>query len=168
MKEPLISIRPIALEDAEKIAEHRHRMFLDDGIPDDERMHILIEAFIHWVKARIQLGTYSGWFALDGDRVVAGTGMMVIDWPPHPLHVEPLRGYILNVYTEPSYRGRGIARQLVRQAMEEAAKRKIGLVSLHASKMGRPVYEKLGFNRTSEMRWMTTNDVPNINKEHME
>jgi GNAT superfamily N-acetyltransferase len=160
MNESSISIRPTTLEDVATIAEHRHRMFVDDGIPDDERMRALIDSFIPWVKARIQMGIYSGWFALDGDKVIAGVGMMTIDWPPHPLHLEPLRGYLLNVYTDPAYRGKGIAKCLVKKAMEEAVRRKISVVTLHASKMGRPVYEKLGFNGTTEMRWIMEDDLP--------
>lgn len=164
MNEPSISIRPVALADAEIIAMHRHLMFVDDGIPDDEHMKTLIEAFLPWVRARIQMGLYTGWFALDGDRVVAGVGMITLDWPPHPLHEEPLRGYILNVYTQPEYRGKGIAKRLMREAMAEAVRRKITLVTLHASKMGRPVYEKLGFSSSSsEMRWSTDRGLPKNN-----
>jgi len=42
---------------------------------------------------------------------------MVLDWPPHPLHPnEDRRGYVLNLYVEPGYRGRGVARDLMRLA----------------------------------------------------
>lgn len=161
MQEHTISIRPISLADAEVIAAHRHQMFVDDGIPDDDRMHALIEAFLPWVKVRIQMGLYTGWFALDEEKIVAGVGMITLDWPPHPLHEEPLRGYILNVYTQPEYRGKGISKRLMREAMAEAVRRKITLVTLHASKMGRPVYEKLGFtSSSSEMRWSTERGLP--------
>jgi GNAT superfamily N-acetyltransferase len=159
MNELPIVIRAITLEDAELIAHQRYRMFVDDGVPDNETTRDRIQAFLPWVKARIQFGTYTGWFALHGDTVVAGVGMMMLDWPPHDLHAEPLRGYVLNVYTEPGYRGRGIAKRLMQQIMQEAKARQITVVTLHASKMGRPIYEKLGFQSTSEMRWISTESV---------
>lgn len=159
MNELPVVIRPITLEDAETIAHHRHRMFVDDGVPDNETTRSRIQAFLPWVKARIQFGTYTGWFAIVEEKVVAGVGMIMLDWPPHDLHAEPLRGYVLNVYTEPEYRGRGIAKQLMKQLMKEAKARQITVVALHASKMGKPVYEKLGFQSTSEMRWISTNDI---------
>jgi GNAT superfamily N-acetyltransferase len=152
MRDLPITLRPITLEDAEIITRQRQRMFVDDGVPDDDRMCALVNSFLPWVKARIQVGTYSGWFALHGDKIVAGVGMLMLDWPSHPLHIEPLRGYVLNVYTEPAYRGRGLAKQLMKRLMEEAKERKISVLTLHASKMGRPIYEKLGFYQTSEMR----------------
>lgn len=147
--------RPINLADAEKITSHRHRMFVDAGKPDDAHLHAMGEAFLPWVKTKIQANQYFGWFALDNEHVISGLGMMVIEWPPHPLHLEPLRGYILNVFTEPAYRGKGIAKYLTQLAMEEAKKRKLSLTILHATPLGKPLYEKLGFNITNEMQWLT-------------
>jgi predicted acetyltransferase len=52
---------------------------------------------------------------------------------------------------EPEYRGRGIAKSLTVECMAEAKRRGIGVVALHASKKGQPVYEKLGFKTSNEM-----------------
>ena len=78
--------------------------------------------------------------------------MMVIDWPPHPSHpTQSARGYILNVFVEPDHRGRGLARALMDLAMEEARQRGLDHMILHATPMGRPLYEPLGWAQTSEM-----------------
>ena len=149
----MATIRPITLDDAAVVTEHRHRMFVDAGKPDDAELRAMSDAFLPWVRAKIQAGQYFGWFTEEAGQVVCGIGMMVIEWPPHPLHLEPLRGYILNVYTEPAYRGRGLAKQLTELAMQEARNRKLSLTILHATSMGKPLYEKLGFKGTSEMQW---------------
>jgi len=146
-------IRPVTLNDAEKITEHRHRMFVEAGKPDDEHLKAMSSAFLAWVKTKLQANQYLGWFALDEEQVISGIGMMIIEWPPHPLHFEPLRGYILNVFTEPHYRGQGIAKYLTQVAMDEARKRKLNLTILHATSMGKTLYEKLGFKTTNEMQW---------------
>jgi GNAT superfamily N-acetyltransferase len=62
------------------------------------------------------------------------------------------RAYILNVYTEPGYRGRGIARQVVSAIGEWCRQEGFCSVALHASSMGRPIYEAMGFKPTNEMR----------------
>jgi ribosomal protein S18 acetylase RimI-like enzyme len=54
-------------------------------------------------------------------------------------------GYILNVYTLPDYRKRGLASQLLNIIIEESRKRNVGKLYLNATDMGKPVYEKLGF-----------------------
>ena len=59
---------------------------------------------------------------------------------------------LLGMFTEPAWRGKGIARRIVQAAMRWSRERGYPRITLHASKMGRPVYEKLGFERTWEMR----------------
>ena len=48
-------------------------------------------------------------------------------------------------------RGRGFARQLLALAIDEARARGIKVVTLHASKFGKPIYEKFGFALNNEM-----------------
>ena len=61
------------------------------------------------------------------------------------------RGYVLNVFVEPSHRKQGIARALMDRADREFASRGVAFAILHATKMGRPLYEQLGWSATSEM-----------------
>jgi len=56
------------------------------------------------------------------------------------------KAYIMNMYTEPEYRRRGIATKILKMLIEEARKRNIVEVTLEATKMGRSLYEKNGFN----------------------
>jgi hypothetical protein len=39
---------------------------------------------------------------------VASAGLWLMDWPPHLVGCGARREYILNVYTEPEFRGRGV------------------------------------------------------------
>ena len=74
-----------------------------------------------------------------------------MDFPPHWMDAEPVRAYLLNFYVAPDARGRGLAETMLRTALDEARRRGIGVVSLHASRMGRPIYERNGFEGTNEM-----------------
>ncbi len=49
------------------------------------------------------------------------------------------------VATLPEHRGRGLARRLLHRALLEARARGLGVSSLQATKMGYPVYERLGY-----------------------
>ncbi len=55
------------------------------------------------------------------------------------------KAYIMNIYTVSRYRGQGIATQIVDLLVKEAYKRDIRDISLKATDMGRPVYERYGF-----------------------
>jgi len=74
-----------------------------------------------------------------------------MDWPAHML-VASRRGNILNVYTEPEFRRRGLSRWLMQSVLDWCRANHIDLVILHASPEGRALYASLGFRPTNEMR----------------
>lgn len=55
------------------------------------------------------------------------------------------KAYIMNMYTRPEYRRRGIAFGTLELLVEDAEKRGVTAISLEATDMGRPLYEKYGF-----------------------
>src|SRR5947207_8337735 len=102
--------------DAETIAWHRARMFQDMGeVPPN-----LFETFR--AKSRDRLhdalahGEYVGWLVSlenDANIVVGGAGVHLHRTLPHPLSRSALAegrlGVIVNVFTEPKWRRRGVA-----------------------------------------------------------
>jgi GNAT superfamily N-acetyltransferase len=60
---------------------------------------------------------------------------------------------VLNVYTEPAWRRRGVAEALMRQVIRWAESERLDRLVLHASDEGRPLYQRLGFAATNEMRF---------------
>ena len=148
-----IAIRRATVDDADTIARHRHAMFRDLGYSDAAALDAMRNRFLPWVKAKLNSGDYLAWLAVcEGDLVVAGAGLWLMDWPAHMLGSSPRRGNILNVYTEPSFRRRGLARRLVEAALHWCKVNEIDLVMLHASDAGRGLYEELGFRASNEMR----------------
>ena len=56
------------------------------------------------------------------------------------------KGYIMNMYTRPEYRRKGIAFHTLDLLVRDARKKGITFVSLEATTAGRPLYEKYGFS----------------------
>jgi predicted GNAT family N-acyltransferase len=83
--------------------------------------------------------------------VVAGAGLWLMDFPPHWMHEGAVRAYLLNFYVDAEVRGHRLAGQLLKLAVDESDRRRIEVVTLHASKFGRPIYERFGFEATNEM-----------------
>ena len=76
----------------------------------------------------------------------------MIDWPPHPSHpTQSARSHILNVFVEPEHRGRSLARAPMDFAVEEARRRGLDHMALHASHMGRPFQNTLGWSPTPSL-----------------
>ena len=143
--------RRSTVADAEVLAEQRLRMFSDAGLADETAMAGMVERFIPWVRVKLEDRSYVGWLIEENGRAIAGAGLWVMEFPPHFLDPEPRRAYLLNFYVAPEMRGRGFARQLLALAIDEARARGIKVVTLHASKFGKPIYERNGFVMSNEM-----------------
>jgi GNAT superfamily N-acetyltransferase len=150
-----IIARPVAAQDLKLICEHRERMFAESG-RTRESLRPMTAAFERWLVPRLADGSYFGWMLEEAGAVIAGLGMMVIDWPPHPSHpADHRRAYILNVFVEPAHRRKGLARRLMNLAEERGRELGVCYAILHSTRQGRALYEGLGWGPTSEMaiRW---------------
>ena len=150
--EPMPDTRSATILDAQLIASHRRAMFASMGGFDEWVLDAVRDASAPWTERMMREGRYLGWITEDGGRPVASAGMMILDWAPHPLDpAGEKRAYLLNVFAEPAYRRRGLARKLIEACLEEARDRGIRIVALHASEEGSQVYAKMGFKTTKEM-----------------
>ena len=60
----------------------------------------------------------------------------------------------MNMYTDPEYRRKGIAYKTLDMLVQDSKTRGITSISLEATDMGRPLYEKYGFALlNSEMKY---------------
>jgi GNAT superfamily N-acetyltransferase len=155
----MASTRHAVPADAETIGGQRVQMFADAGLSDPESMQPMLASFVPWVRAKLEDGSYAGWLTEEDGRTVGGAGMWVMEFPPHWMDPEPRRAYLLNFYVAPEMRGRGLATELLALAVAEAKARGIKVVTLHASKFGKPIYERNGFVTTTEMMLRRANSV---------
>lgn len=146
-----VTLRPLVPADCDTVVAQREAMFLEAGRHDPAALRRMSAAFAPWLAARLADGRYFGWLAIDDDRPVAGIGMMWLDWPPHPLHVEPGRGYLLNLWVDPPQRRRGLARRLVERSIEHARAHDVRAIVLHPTAQAAPLYRALGFTPGNEL-----------------
>jgi GNAT superfamily N-acetyltransferase len=132
-------------------------MFRDMGKGSPEELDRMVEATKPWLAHSLADGSYHHWLALNNanagsGQVVGGGGVLLCPWPANPQEACTQRAVILNVYTEPEFRRRGIARQIMLAILDWVKAQGLLSVNLHASDEGRPLYEKLGFEPSNEMR----------------
>ena len=154
-------LRLATAADVRLIAEHRAAMWLDMGRLQPDAVAAMVEATAARLGPALADGRYVGWLlspAAAPDRPVAGAGILLRD--QHPFPVDGGRavrfgeqGLVLNVYTAPGWRRRGLAERLMRALLAWTETRGLSSVVLHASDEGRALYERLGFHGTNEMRW---------------
>src|SRR5438132_1195105 len=157
-------IRLATRADLEIISQHRARMFKDMGELPAE----LFETFLAQCKDALhrlfERNQYIGWLASpkdQPDQIIGGAGVLLREVPPHPQSnaegeidiVSGRQAVIVNVYTEPSWRRRGLAALLIKEIISWARKTSTDSLVLHASDEARGVYQRLGFIATTEMRF---------------
>ena len=88
---------------------------------------------------------------MDGVTVACG-GLVIRQSPPTYQNLTGREGYIMGMYTRPEFRRRGLATAMMHIILDHLRSEGIQRATLRASYEGRPLYEKLGFEQTSEMR----------------
>jgi GNAT superfamily N-acetyltransferase len=145
------TLRRATVADAALITQQRHLMFADNNLATEARYAEMDRNFLPWVTQRLADGRYVGLFLEEeGGPVLAAAGIFYMDFPPHYLDPEPTRAYLLNFYTAPEARGHGYAGQLLAAAVEDCRARNVAVITLHASKFGKPIYEAFGFTHHNE------------------
>lgn len=155
-----IRIREAGLGDVRHLVHHRRAMFEDMGQGTAAELDRADERAREYFASALGAGTYKGWLADDLDelddtgkaRVVAGGGLVIVPWAGYPGEKHAARVWIVNMYTEPHARRRGLAKKFVNIMTEWCRAEGFGSVSLHASNAGRPVYESMGFASSNEMK----------------
>jgi GNAT superfamily N-acetyltransferase len=154
-------LRAATIDDCAIIARQRVSMFVDMGfVKSDDAAGELHRLTVAWLAERIPRGEYVGWLATpvhEPERVVAGAGAQLRRVLPFPKHhneqiADGRQAIVVNVYTEPEFRRRGVARLLMTALLNWARSIQLESLVLHATADGKPLYESLGFRQTNEMR----------------
>ncbi|AEV67428.1 GNAT family N-acetyltransferase [Acetivibrio clariflavus] len=81
----------------------------------------------------------------DNAVIVSTVFLLISEKPANPSFLTGLTGTIMNVYTLPHYRKRGIAGNLIRMAIQDAKSKKLSYIDLKATQAASSLYRKLGF-----------------------
>jgi len=145
-------IREATENDIPEMLRHRRGMYEDMDYSDPDTLSAMVSTCEQYLAKAMTNGSFRSWLALPGNRVIGGGAVLISPWPSHPYDLECRRATILNVYIYPEFRRKGIARQIMRTMIDWCRVEGFAVVYLHASSIGRPLYEELGFEPTSEMR----------------
>ena len=121
-------------------------------LPDDTDMHEVEEQSRLYYAQAIAEGTHTVWLAFDHGRFIGAGGISYYQVMPTYHNPTGRKGYIMNMYTRPEYRRKGIAFHMLDLLIRDAREKGVSFISLEATPAGRPLYEKYGFSpMTDEM-----------------
>ncbi len=147
-------LRAATLADLPLLVRHRRGMWRTIGRGTPRELAAHDRQYRSWVRREWAAGRFAAFVALGPDDRPLGSGAVwLTPSQPRPGRLATKEmPYILSMFTEDDARGRGVASRIVRALVDWSRARGYPRVTLHASKMGRAIYERFGFRSTNEMR----------------
>ena len=137
-----IAYRRLVEDDLETFINMRITQLREEGAT--EKLN-LIPALMDYYHRHMADGTFVSWLAVDGDKIIGTSGMSFVEKPPYFSCPSGKIGLLSSMYTDPDYRRRGIAKELLRRVVKEARDYGCGSVQITASDMGVLLYTDFGF-----------------------
>jgi len=113
--------------------------------PEDNETEILKKELKEYFSKAIPSGDFIGWLAGYNGKVVSTGRMVIWQMPPRYGLKSGRLGYILNMYTIPQARRKGICTQLLNKLIKETKSLRLTYFHLHPSEEGINIYRKAGF-----------------------
>ena len=109
------------------------------------------QSYLYYQKA-LSDGSHIAYLVFDESGCIGTGGVSFFQVMPTYHNPSGKKAYIMNMYTNPKYRRKGIAYKTLDMLIKEIKSKGISSISLEATDMGRPLYEKYGFVKmNSEM-----------------
>lgn len=140
----LVKMRIIVLRAANKLS-------------DDIDMPLVERESYSYYKWALESGNHIAYLVYDGDTFAGAGGVSFYQVMPTYHNPTGKKAYIMNMYTAPEYRRKGIAINTLDLLVKEAKGKGISQISLEATDMGCPLYEKYGFVKMKDEMELVTN-----------
>ena len=103
-----------------------------------------------YYRRALQDGSHIAYLVFDGDIFAGAGGVSFFQVMPTYHNPSGRKAYIMNMYTSPEYRRRGIAYKTLDLLVQACKEQGITVISLEATDMGRPLYKKYGFVKMND------------------
>jgi GNAT superfamily N-acetyltransferase len=145
-----VTYRKLKPEDINLLVKYRMLFLKELQNPTDNNDEVILEdTLINYFSRTLQDNTFIAWVAEKNGEPLSFGGMVVQEIPGHFTFISGKQGYILNMYTLPEYRGKGISTKLLYKLLDEAKALELTKVYLHATEQGINIYKKVGFEVSS-------------------
>ena len=141
-----LTYKKATIEDLDQLTETRIEVLraANKLSADVDMTEVEKNSYEYYCKA-LQDGSHTAYLVFDGDKFVGAGGVSYFRVMPTYHNPGGYKAYIMNMYTHPEYRRNGIAITTLGMLVEDAKNRGINAISLEATDMGKPLYEKFCF-----------------------
>lgn len=122
--------------------EMRINQLREEGAKEDLDLR---PALSDYYNCHMADGTFVSWLAFDGNKIIGTSGMSFVEKPPYFGCPSGKIGLLSSMYTNPDYRRKGIAKELLTRVVNDAKEYGCGSIQITASDMGIKLYRDFGF-----------------------
>lgn len=151
-----LSYKKATINDLEMLVETRIEVLraankLDKSVD----MTAVKEQSYDYYRKSLSDGTHIAYLVFDKEIFVGAGGISFFRVMPTFNNPSGNKAYVMNMYTNPNYRRQGIAYKTLDLLVLAAKEKGVSSISLEATEMGQPLYEKYGFIKmNNEMEFL--------------
>ena len=129
------------------------------GKINDDAMSQLKESLPTYFEKNLNKNIFC-YLEKENEEIVSCAFLLVVEKPANPMFLSGKTGTVFNVYTKPSHRMKGYAKDLMTALLSDASKMNLSTVDLLSTKSGYHLYKSLGFaDIVSEYRPMEWKNI---------
>lgn len=161
-----IEIRKAELTDIELLIKWRmqvlHEVF---SIAKEQPLTQLEYENRIYYKEALPSGDHIACLAYINEEIIGCGGICLYKEMPSPDNPSGQCAYLMNIYTEPKFRGYGVGKKVVKWLIGQAMQRNISKIYLETSQAGKNLYKKIGFIPMQDMmklslsKYQKTNEI---------
>ena len=114
-------------------------------LSDDVDMSVVEKESYEYYKRALETGEHITYLVYDNGTFIGAGGVSFYRVMPTYHNPTGKKAYIMNMYTAPEYRRKGIAIHTLDLLVKDAREQGASQITLEATEMGRSLYEKYGF-----------------------
>lgn len=151
MKAGSPSLRLATAHDAQQLAAMRWSFHSEDNEPVSQTLKQFTERFQKFFAEALTSGRWFVWVADQDGKIISHVYVYVVPKVPRPSRTTDSWGYVTNVYTDPSHRGKGVGSKLMDAATDWAMKERLELLIVWPSDDSADFYRRSGFEKSVEI-----------------
>ena len=110
-----VEYRKLTDKELDTFIEMRINQLREEGAKENIDLR---PALKDYYNRHIREGTFVSWLAVDGDKIIGTSGMSFVEKPPYFGCPNGKIGLLSSMFTNPDYRRKGIAKELLRRVVE--------------------------------------------------
>ena len=140
-----------SIEDIDKLVRTRIIVLhAANKLSDDEDMSVVEKESYAYYRRALETGEHIAYLVYDNGAFVGAGGVSFYQVMPTYHNPTGKKAYIMNMYTALEYRRQGIAFHTLDLLVKDIRKQGVSQITLEATEMGRPLYEKYGFVKMND------------------